>query len=224
MMTQASMGRQGLNEQASSPKRRAYRMAKRAENVEETRQRIIEAAVTMHETVGPAATTIAGIAETAGVTRLTVYRHFPDDEALYAACSAHWLAGQVLPDPDAWARIVDPADRLRAGLADLYRYYRDGEVMMARIHGEIDHVPARVRRMLREAQAGYETALLSAFPARARDRRLRAVIGHAVSFWTWRSLCREHNLPDRHAVDLMTSLALLASRTTPDRSRPSSVP
>lgn len=198
-------------------------MAKRAEHVEETRQRIIEATVTMHETVGPASTTIAGIAETAGVTRLTVYRHFPDNEALYAACSAHWLAGQVPPDPEAWARIANPEERLRAGLSDLYRYYRDGELMLTRIYGEIDHVPEGIRQMLRAAESGYVTVLLSAFPATARRRRLRAVVGHAVSFWTWRSLCRVRELPNKDTVNLMTALTLQTSGVTPTRHRPSSV-
>ena len=176
----------------------------------------------MHETVGPASTTIAGIAETAGVTRLTVYRHFPDEEALYAACSAHWLAGQVAPDPEAWGRITDPEDRLRAGLSDLYRHYRDGEVMLTRIHGEIDHVPEGIRQMLRATESGYVAVLLSAFPPTARRRRLRAVVGHAVSFWTWRSLCRVRELANKDAVDLMTALTLLASRVTPTRHRQSS--
>ena len=82
-------------------------MRKRAEHIDQTHQRIVEAAVHLHGTVGPAATTIAGIAEQAGVTRLTVYRHFPDEVALYLACSSHWMAQRVPPDPDAWAQLAD---------------------------------------------------------------------------------------------------------------------
>ena len=77
--------------------------------MDQTRQRIVEATVELHGSVGPAATTIAAIAEAAGVTRLTVYRHFPDDGALFAACSAHWISRQQLPDPGAWSQIDDPA-------------------------------------------------------------------------------------------------------------------
>jgi AcrR family transcriptional regulator len=93
-------------------------MRRRAERADQARQRIVEATVAMHGSVGPAATTIAAIAEKAGVTRLTVYRHFPDDDALFGACSTHWIAQQQLPDPGAWSQIGDPAARLRAGLAD----------------------------------------------------------------------------------------------------------
>src|SRR5918999_188498 len=91
--------RQELSEHQRSTKSRSYRMSRRAEGVAETRQRIVEATVELHGTVGPAASTIAAIAERAGVTRLTVYRHFPDDEALWAACSGHWLSQQDPPDP-----------------------------------------------------------------------------------------------------------------------------
>jgi AcrR family transcriptional regulator len=187
-------------------------MAKRAERVEETRQRIIEAAVKMHETVGPATTTIAGVAAMAGVTRLTVYRHFPDQEALYAACSAHWMAGQVMPDPGRWSAIEGAVDRFRAGLADLYRYYWEGEAMLARVYGEIASMPEGMRERLAQMELGYRQALLTPFGAKGRNRRLRAVVGHATSFWTWRSLCREQGLTNRDAVEVMTSLALVVAR------------
>src|SRR5581483_10317327 len=103
---------------------RPYQMRRRAENIEDTRQRIVQATVAMHGSVGPAKTTILGIAERAGVTRATVYRHFPDETALFQACSAHWLSTQQPPDPHAWARIPEAEDRMRAGLRDLYRFYR----------------------------------------------------------------------------------------------------
>lgn len=185
-------------------------MAKRAEQVQETRRRIVEATVTMHETVGPAATTIAGIAETAGVTRLTVYRHFPDDEALYAACSAHWLAGRVLPDPESWKAHAHPEERLRAGLSDLYRYYRGGHAMLTRIYGDIASLPEGLRAQLADAERTYVKVLVLAFSSPQKRPRLRAVVGHAVSFWTWRSLCLEQRLSDRDAVDLMAKLAVAA--------------
>ena len=108
-------------------------MRKRAEDVDRTRQRIVEAAVHLHGTAGPAATSIAAIAERAGVTRLTVYRHFPDETTLFEACSGHWLSQQTLPRPQDWGAIDDPAQRLKAGLADIYRFYRGGEQMLTMV-------------------------------------------------------------------------------------------
>jgi AcrR family transcriptional regulator len=186
-------------------------MRKRAEQVDQTRQRIVEAAVHLHGTVGPAATTIAGIAEQAGVTRLTVYRHFPDEEALYLACSSHWMAQQVPPDPDAWAQITDPAERLRAGLADLYRYYRQGAAMLTQTYRDKAALPESLQRAVEGIDRHYRDVLLEPLTSnctRARRPHLRAVVGHAVSFWTWRSLCLQHGLSDREAVEAMATLTL----------------
>lgn len=181
-------------------------MRRRAEQVGETRQRIVEAAVALHGSVGPAATTIAAIANLAQVTRLTVYRHFPDDAALFDACSAHWLSQQQPPDPGAWTRITDPAGRLRAGLADLYRFYRSGAGMLARIYRDFPELPAAHQRRLQD-QASHTSGLLAApFDGAPGQRRLiRAVTGHAASFWTWHSLCIEHGLADHEAVQVMTT-------------------
>jgi AcrR family transcriptional regulator len=182
-------------------------MRKRAEQVDETRQRIVEAAVRLHGTVGPAATTIAGIAAEAGVTRLTVYRHFADDEALYAACSARWLSRQQLPEPDRWLRVANPADRLRAGLADLYRFYRQGEGMLTRLYRDKAALPETVRAGIETDDLNYREVMLEPFAATGeRRRRLRAVIGHSAAFATWRSLCIDNDLSDREAITAMTTL------------------
>lgn len=198
-----------MSEQDHPPVARSYRMGKRSEDVAATRRRIVEAAVHLHGTIGPAATTVSALADQAGVTRLTVYRHFPDDLALFAACSAHWASGQVMPDPQAWGRIAEPAQRLRAGLSDLYRFYRAAEPMLARIRRDRAAVPAPLRERADATDEAYRDVLLQAFAVRGpRRRRLRAVLGHAVSFWTWRSLCLDQHLSDSEAVHAMITLAL----------------
>ena len=184
-------------------------MQKRADDVAETRQRIVGAAVRLHGTIGPKATTISALAEEAGVTRLTVYRHFPDDSALFAACSQHWASGQVLPNPQAWRQLSEPAQRLRAGLSDLYRFYRDAEPMLTNVRRDHAAVPAEIQRRTEATDAGYRDTLLKPFAVRGTRRNsLCAVLGHAVSFWTWRSLCLENGLTNQQAVEAMTALAL----------------
>jgi AcrR family transcriptional regulator len=186
-------------------------MRRRAEQMDETRQRIVEAAVQLHGTVGPAATTIAAIAGLAGVTRLTVYRHFPDEAALFGACSAHWLSRQQLPDPDAWSRTGDPAGRLRAGLADLYRFYRADAGMLANVYRDFTTLPGAQQQFLRDQDSRFRRVLAEPFPANpGQTRRLQAVIGHATSFWTWHSLCVNEGLSDQEAVQAMVGLVLAA--------------
>ena len=192
-----------------SPESRPYRMRRRAEQMDQTRQRIVEATVQLHGSVGPAATTIAAIADLAKVTRLTVYRHFPDETVLFNACSAHWLSQQQPPDPDAWAQIDDPATRLRAGLADLYRFCRAGAGMLALVYRDFAALPETHQQRLQDRDNRHCEVLAAPFQGNAGQRRLiRAVIGHAVSFWTWYSLCIGQGLSDQEAVEVMTGAVL----------------
>src|SRR5581483_5501222 len=108
-------------------RKRKYELRRRAERQAETRQRIVEATVALHTTVGPAHTTIAAIAERAGVERPTFYRHFPTLPALLSACSAHGWATNPPPDPEPWLDIGDPEARLREALMQLYAYYERNE-------------------------------------------------------------------------------------------------
>src|SRR5687768_14578310 len=106
---------------------RKYELRQRAERQAETRQRIVEAMVALHGEGGPARTTISAMAERAGVERLTVYRRFADETAMFQACSAHFATEVAPPDPAAWAGVAEPAERLRAALLAFYGYFRRGE-------------------------------------------------------------------------------------------------
>src|SRR3954447_25160120 len=107
-----------------SDRKRPYKMKRRAELEAQTKQRITESAVELHGTLGPARTSMKAVAEHAGVPRSTVYRHFPDEKALFGACSAHWAAEHPPPDITQWARVKDPDERLATALEELYAYYR----------------------------------------------------------------------------------------------------
>lgn len=181
-------------------------MSRRSEQISGTRQRIVDAAVALHGSVGPARTTIAGIADRAGVTRLTVYRHFADDEALFSACSAHWLSQQRLPDPAEWSREDQPLERLRVGLSDLYRFYRDGQAMLTRIYADLSELPEGHRKVLESRNDRFRDVLLEPFPEADTSDRLRATVSHGVSFWTWRSLCHDNGLSNNDAVEIMSTL------------------
>jgi AcrR family transcriptional regulator len=193
---------------------RRYRKRRRAEQEEETRRRITEAAVDLHGSLGPARTTISAVAERAGVQRATVYRHFPDEEALFGACSAHWRAQHPLPDLAEWAAVGDVSERLRTALSALYAWYESGESMLEKTTRDAALVPAM--RPAVESMGGWFAAAIATIvrgrPERgARRRRVEVAIGHAVSFATWRSLVREQGLSDSEAVELMCGLVGLAA-------------
>ena len=142
--------------------------------------------------------------------RSTVYRHFPDEASLFAACTAHWAAENPVPDIGAWAGIEDPDERLRAALDALYPYYRRTARMMENL---IRDEP--VSEVVRENFAGYHEYLAAARETLMRGRRSRgrartrerAAIGHALAFATWRSLALDEGLDDAQAVELMARLA-----------------
>ena len=197
-----------------SVQKRPYRMKRRAELEEQTRLRITESAVALHEELGPARTSISAIADRAGVRRSTVYRHFPDEEALFDACSSHWRASNPPPDLAAWAAIEDPARRTETALRDLYAFYARTEAMYESLLRDEPHVAA-VRARLRDFH-GYLDAIRGVLTAGrglrgAAGRRTDAAIGHALAFPTWQSLTRDEGLGPDDAVALMCSLVECAA-------------
>ena len=200
-----------LSEQRRSTKSRGYRKTKRADDEQRTRARIVDAAEELHGSVGPARASVSAVADRAGVTRATVYRHFPDDESLFFACSGQWLSRQRLPEPAAWRAYDDPWVRLRAGLMDVYRYYRAGEQMLTMIHRDAEAVPERVRTTRLQGEQLWRERLLQGFPG-GRRVCVRVAVAHALDFGTWRSLAVDNGLSDRAAVDLMVGMVLASAR------------
>ncbi len=172
-------------------KRSRYRLGKRAIQQAQTRQRIVEATAALHEEVGPAATTISAVAERAGVQRLTVYRHFPDEDALIAACAAHTGTRHPPPSPALWSGIRDPGERLEAALRSVYVYYQQREQALANVLRDAERLPALEEALapMRDYLEGVAEELSAGWQvAPQTERYFRAALGHALDFWTWRSL------------------------------------
>lgn len=190
-------------------------MKARAESQAETRLRITESAVALHGTVGPARTTMGAVAEHAGVRRSTVYRHFPDEAALFEACSTHWSATNPPPDATAWSSVADPDERLLTALTELYGFYgRTAPMLENMLRDE------QTSDLVRERFGVYHLYLAFVREELLRGRRLRggarrrvaAAIGHATAFGTWRSLVVDEGLAAGEAVDLMCALVATAHR------------
>jgi AcrR family transcriptional regulator len=199
---------------------RTYRKRRRAESEAQTRLRITESAVHLHGTVGPARTSMSAVAEHAGVQRSTLYRHFPDEAALFEACSAHWAAANPPPDLAAWAAIREPDERLRAALTDLYGYYQRTAPMLENLVRDeqvSDVVRERFQAFHAFIAAAADTLLAGRGVRGAARRRTRAAIGHALAFSTWRSLVRDQGLTQTEAVDLACGFVLSPARCTPRR-------
>jgi AcrR family transcriptional regulator len=186
---------------------RDYQLKRRAERQEETRRRIVEAAVALHEEVGPDATTVSAIAERAGVGRVTVYRHFPDEAALFAACSSQYYARHPFPDPEKWRGIEDVRKRLPTALRETYAYHRATEQMSAHVLADVRDAP--VMAPYHEHWDRMVDVLATGWGLRGRRARMvRAAIALALSFETWRLLVRDRGLDEEDALDLARLLVL----------------
>jgi AcrR family transcriptional regulator len=178
---------------------RKYDLGRRADAKAETRRQITAAAVALHATLGPAKTTISAIADRAGVQRLTVYRHFPEERDLFAACGAHWRAENPPPDPAPWAAITDPQERLITALSAIYGWYRANEGMIGNTERDAPALPAL-------AAVADPSAYLDPVRDLLGPPEQRAALGHALAFSTWRSLTRDQGLSDETAAALIARI------------------
>lgn len=184
---------------------RTYQKKKRAEHEAETRRRIVEATVALHTSVGPARTTISAIAEKAGVQRHTVYAHFPDEDTLFSACTSHWAELHPFPPAEPWEAAADPLERLARALRDVWAWYADVESDLELILRDAELVPSVRADMTRYAERLDAVADRLAADL-GSSSTVRAAVGHALAFETWRSLVRREGLPTADAVDAMLAL------------------
>jgi len=196
----------------SDPKRK-YEQRVRAARTAETRRRIVEATVQLHREIGPRATTVAEIARRADVQRLTVYKHFPDDRSLFDACQAHWLAHVPPPDPATHAQVVDPNERTRAVLGDLYGWYRQVAPMLRNVIRDASALPDLAATLESHRRAVAETVELLLRGRRlrgARRQRTAGALSVALAFPTWETLPAT-GLEDAEAAAVATAMAAAAA-------------
>jgi AcrR family transcriptional regulator len=208
-------------------KRGKYELKKRAERQEETRVRIARATLELHETVGPALTTRSAIAQRAGVTRPTVYSHFPDDLSLGKACSSLDLSENPLPDPGRWEEISDPEERLRSALTDLYSYFRRREQLWANVLRDQELLYSSDDREALEADAEIMGPILLHWERMKQSlttgwesyegspRLVLSAIGFALDFQAWRAMVRTQDLSDEQAIELMVGMVRCAAGVGP---------
>lgn len=181
--------------------KRPYHLKKRAASRDDTRQRIAAAAAALHEELGPRHTTISAIAERAGVQRLTVYRHFPDEATLFEACSGHWRQQHPEPDPARWMRIADPEEQARTALTALYVYYSDTRRLWAAVHRDEAEIPA-IQGPLMAFRAYLRSLWQGLAIGHGAPSPVQTTLAHAVQFPTWQSLECE-GLDDGEKADLV---------------------
>ena len=196
---------------------RPYRKQKRALREQETRQRITEAAVHLHGTVGPANTSVTDVAKLARVSRMTVYSHFPTEVDLFTACSTHWATQNPFPTIDAWTAIEDPAQRLVVALTELYHWYGLKREMLGNVLRDAAIV-ASLGTVMERFWSPYMDSIVESlavgWPLDSTDELdVQAALGLAVSFDTWQRLT-EPGLDDQRAASLATRMVVTGVRAS----------
>lgn len=190
-----------------SPRR--YRKTARAGQEAETRRRIVSAAVTLHVEQGIIGTSWEEIAARAGVAPSTVYRQFPDLEALIPACTrAEFEAGARLPTSEELARAfppeAEPAEGIEVLIAGSCRCYERGDAWLEVARGEAHLVPAlgEAKRLQMEAlRLLIRTALGGAI-----DRSVEAALLGLLDYPAWKAL-RDAGIPSSAIPRLLGRLA-----------------
>jgi AcrR family transcriptional regulator len=187
---------------------RKYELKRRAESQAETRLRIVEAAVQLHQTKGPGLTSISDVARLAGVQRNTLYRHFPDEHSLLLACSGHYGQLNPPPDPTTWQAEADPVRRLRLGLTELYDFYGRTEEMLTKVVRDAEfHEGVREIQRLRSGKL-WQVARDILAEGLPRTTRTRAMLELALDFRTWQRLARADGVSQKAAVETMVTAIL----------------
>jgi AcrR family transcriptional regulator len=198
----------------TTPSRRYHKRA-RAESEAQTRRRITEAAVELHGSVGPANTKMTDIARLAGVSRMTVYNHFPTGLDLFKACSTHWAAENPFPEPSAWLDDTDPATRLHTALDDLYGWYDRNEGMLGQVFRDVELLPD-LAAVMGDLWGGYQDGLMRAlahgWSSGASRAELRAMLRVVIDFHTWRVLRDSGLSVDRAAAAAARMVARAAAK------------
>lgn len=185
-------------------RKRRYVLRARGEQVAETRARIVQAIMQLHGEVGPRHTTVSAIADRAGVQRLTVYRHFQDDAAMFAACSHRYLELNPPPDPATWASERDPAQRTRHGLEQLYTFFDRTAPMFKKIYRDVGEYAAlgKIMDQFDTYLSGLADDLAAAWPRDRATARRQVILRHATKFATWQSL-EEDRVENKQKIELM---------------------
>jgi AcrR family transcriptional regulator len=180
---------------------RTYTLKKRADRQAETRQRIVEAAVDLHGSAGPALTSLSMIAERAGVQRHTLYAHFPDERSLFLACSGLTLERDPLPDPAAWPTGGDGTERLQVGLLAVYGWYERNADLAACVLRDAEYHP--LTKEIAELRYGPFMAAYHEVLGAGLGQPQLAMLRLALNFFTWRTLVRESGLDQEAAASAM---------------------
>lgn len=191
---------------------RKYELKRRAESVEETRRRIIDATFDLHSEKGVLATSMQDVAERADVALRTVYNHYPTVDDLVAGCAKKVIALLARPTPAIFSGLETYEERVRRLVHELFAMYERGAVMISVARCEQDEVPGLAEYVANEEALRKELVREALRPFRPRSRTVREIVA-LTDFYTWKAFAQQ-NLSTRQAADVICRS--LVAQVNPD--------
>ncbi|MFW6639938.1 TetR/AcrR family transcriptional regulator [Nocardiopsis algeriensis] len=160
---------------------------RRAQRRQRTRASIQEAALRLFEEQGYEATTVAQIAEAAGVSHMTFFRHFPSKEEVVLADEYDpMLEELVRAQPDHIPAVERIHRATLIGLGRVYESNREALLHRARLLLSIPALRSRIGENLASSSTAFERGLSSGEPSlevRAVAAACSAALSTAVIAW-----------------------------------------
>jgi AcrR family transcriptional regulator len=190
---------------------RTYTMRRRAESVDATRTKILDSARDLLvERLAPEAITIEETASRAGVSAMTVARHFRSKAALIAALGARERE-----------RVTEirraPAGDIATTIKGLYDHYEEAGDMGLRMQA-LEHVRPGMHEILKRARAHHRSWVEAAFapqlgtvPRSERDELVTALVV-ACDLLTWKQLRKDFGFSRRRAESIVRRMVSALTR------------
>lgn len=202
---------------------RAYTLGKRAEQRAATHRRILDAALSLYEEQGVAATTMLDVARRADVAPGTVANHFRSAEALAAEATTSILVDLRMPTPAIFDGVAALPDRVLRLVGELAAFYERSE----RWYWVSRREPAGVRAWA-DAEAVYaadlDTLVRAALGPLAADGAAVTVVSAVLRAWvigTIQASGRSAGQAVDLVADLLTAWLTTRSGAPADSGRPS---
>lgn len=178
---------------------RKYSLGKRAQSIDETRQRIIDATFALHTEKGVVGTSMQDVAERADVALRTVYNHYPTVDDLVAGCTVKVVALLAPPTPAIFDGLVTLEERVLRLVRELFAMYERGAPLLAVGRREQDQVAGLAAFMVNE-RAQRQALVAEALRPFGVPRRMRGEMAALTDYYVWKAFA-DHGLATRHAVE-----------------------
>ena len=183
---------------------RKYDLGKRAQALEDTRRRIVDATFQLHNEKGILNTSMQDIAGRADVAIRTVYHHFPTVNDLVNGCAGHVIQLLNPPTPAIFDGLTTLESRVQRLTRELFAMYERGALQLETARCQANEVPA-LANFVRNEAAMRESLVREAFrPFSPRPRAVREVTA-LTDFYVWKSLTQQ-DISTHQAADTVSRL------------------